>query len=318
MTLRPAQPDPLTDALQRSHLRAARLVRLELGAPWGFSAGGEGSARFYVVTRGAGWMEVAGQKRPIPFAGGDLLLFPRTSAHRLYDSDRGALRRLDELVARAKDSSTVRAGGRGPTTSILAGWFTADGAESSCQVVGELPSVVHVTAEQRSVAPGLAETLEQLSAESARTAPGREFIVSRLCEVLFVHALRALVAGRTCPNHGWLRALTDEHIGRALAIMHEQLHRPWTVASLARAAGQSRSAFAARFQSLTGESPLARLRTLRLETAARLLADEQLSVDEVAERVGYRAGAAFARAFAQWSGQPPGSYRRARRELAPR
>ena len=56
---------------------------------------------------------------------------------------------------------------------------------------------------------------------------------------------------------GWLGALHDRQIGRAIALIHREPARPWTVASLAHELAMSRSAFAARFTELVGESPSA-------------------------------------------------------------
>ena len=95
--------------------------------------------------------------------------------------------------------------------------------------------------------------------------------------------------------------------------MHARPAEPWTVDSLARAVGQSRSAFAARFTQLVGESPLQYLTRWRMTEAAGLLREREESVPAIAERVGYRNPAAFMKAFTRVQGVGPGAYRRTHR-----
>ncbi|WP_155799121.1 helix-turn-helix domain-containing protein, partial [Sorangium cellulosum] len=89
--------------------------------------------------------------------------------------------------------------------------------------------------------------------------------------------------------------------------------RAWELADLARQAGLSRSAFAARATALLGEPLGHHLRRLRLSRAAVLLGETTLPVKVVAARVGYDSEPAFARAFARAHGVSPVAYRQARR-----
>ena len=87
-------------------------------------------------------------------------------------------------------------------------------------------------------------------------APGSGVVATRLAEVLFIQILRAHIASRPERNKGWLRAVFDPQLGTALRAIHEKVNVAWTVESLAEAAGMSRSAFAARFKDLLGQTPL--------------------------------------------------------------
>jgi transcriptional regulator GlxA family with amidase domain len=87
-------------------------------------------------------------------------------------------------------------------------------------------------------------------------APGSEVVANRLAGVLFIQALRAHIASGPERNKGWLRAIFDPQMGTALSAIHDSVSTPWTVESLAEAAGMSRSAFAARFKELVGQTPL--------------------------------------------------------------
>jgi transcriptional regulator GlxA family with amidase domain len=139
--------------------------------------------------------------------------------------------------------------------------------------------------------------------------PGFETIVSRLADILVVQAVRANLA-QSGGCKGWLRALIDPQIGRALSLIHEKPEDDWTVESLASKVGMSRSAFAARFAQLVEEPPLTYLTRWRMQKASRLLETSHAGVAEVAKRVGYDAEAAFSKAFKRWIGVAPGAYRR--------
>ena len=107
-----------------------------------------------------------------------------------------------------------------------------------------------------------------------------------------------------------MAGLKDPLLGRALAAFHDQPGAPWSLAALAREAGMSRSAFAARFSDLIGEPPMAYVTTWRMDVAARLVREERLPLARVAERVGYQSEAAFNRAFRRAHGVTPGAFAR--------
>ncbi|HYH95141.1 helix-turn-helix transcriptional regulator [Hyalangium sp.] len=93
--------------------------------------------------------------------------------------------------------------------------------------------------------------------------------------------------------------------------MHGDPSKDWTVESLARQVGMSRSAFSGLFTQVVGEGPLTYLTRWRMHRAAGWLRGEpHLSVTEAAQRVGYESKAAFNRAFKRVLGTPPGAYRR--------
>jgi AraC-like DNA-binding protein len=113
------------------------------------------------------------------------------------------------------------------------------------------------------------------------------------------------------PSKSWLSALADPHMARALQALHGDPARRWTVADLAHEAGQSRSAFAARFKSLLGEAPLEYLTGWRMRLAAASLRTTRASVPEIAQRVGYSTDSAMSAAFRRVHGMSPARYRNA-------
>jgi transcriptional regulator GlxA family with amidase domain len=136
-------------------------------------------------------------------------------------------------------------------------------------------------------------------------------MLAKLSELMFVEALRRYVERLPPGGKGWLAGVRDAQIGRALALLHGEPGKPWTVEELARAVALSRSALAERFAALVGEPPIQYLMRWRLALAAQMLRAGREAIVRVAERSGYESEAAFNRAFKREFGMPPAAWRRA-------
>ena len=136
-------------------------------------------------------------------------------------------------------------------------------------------------------------------------------MLAKLSELLFVEAMRRYAESLPAGQQGWLAALRDPQLGRALALMHAEPARAWTVDELAREVALSRSALGERFAELVGEPPMQYLTRWRLALAAQSLRAGGEAVARIAERVGYESEAAFNRAFKREFGSPPAKWRRA-------
>ena len=152
--------------------------------------------------------------------------------------------------------------------------------------------------------------MQALASEMAEQAPGSEVVATRLAEVLFIQTLRAHIASEPERNRGWLRAIFDPQVGAALNAVHDRVDTPWTVESLAEAAGMSRSAFAIRFKELLGQTPLGYLTEWRMQKAIQLLQQRDKKLIDVARSVGYESDAAFSKTFKGVVGANPGEYRK--------
>ncbi len=137
-------------------------------------------------------------------------------------------------------------------------------------------------------------------------------MLARLSELLFVEILRGYLEALPEDAPGWLSGLRDRHVGAALRLIHGRPHEPWTLESLAREVGLSRSVFAERFTHYVHMAPMHYLGRWRLQLAARLLERPGINIARVAQEVGYESEAAFNRAFKKLTGHPPGAWRRTR------
>jgi len=307
--------DVLTDVLEAARLKSGIYGRLELTAPWGLRFD-RADPHFYVVTRGTCWLEVEGAGDPIQLGGGDFVLLPKGGPHALKDAPgtpalpvEQALGSCDRNEHVRETGAIVRYGGGGAATTLVGGYFsTENGAQNL--LFATLPPVLHVKGDAGTTVRWLEANLQFVASEMASGEPGFETIVSRLADILVVQAVRAHLAQSGGGCKGWLRALVDSQIGRALSLIHEKPEDDWTVESLASKVGMSRSAFAARFAQLVEEPPLTYLTRWRMQKASRLLETSPAGVAEIAKRVGYDAEAAFSKAFKRWIGVAPGAYRR--------
>ena len=155
----------------------------------------------------------------------------------------------------------------------------------------------------------LSPMLSMMAAETKRPKPGGEAVITRLCDILVIQAIRSWIDNDPGATTGWLGALRDPAIGQAIALIHRQPERDWTVANLAAAVAMSRSGFSARFSELVGQSVMQYVTQWRMSLATDFLVEEGLSVATVAAKLGYQSEAAFSRAFKRVTGSPPGAAR---------
>jgi AraC-like DNA-binding protein len=261
-----------------------------------------------MLSRGNCWLSVDGIPEPIPLTGGDCFLVAKGTSIVLRDSPRTRPRwTFREIGAKANGNVALCGGGGAPTT-IVCGSLSFDRA-SLKPITQLLPSFILMKADQaRTLA--LHNTVQALASEMAEQAPGSEVVATRLAEVLFIQVLRAHIASGPERNKGWLRAIFDPQVGAALSAVHNNVSTPWTVESLADTAIMPRSAFAARFKELLGQTPLEYVTEWRMQKAIQLLKQRDKKLIDVARSVGYESDAAFSKTFKRVVGASPGEYRK--------
>lgn len=303
--------DVLSDILTSIHLSGGVRFRCELSAPWGMAMKAAPSAEFHVIVRGSCWLRIPGRRQPIPLQSGDLVAFLHGGAHRLGDAPESDARPAEEMVAGQdlRHYGPLIHGGGGLPASILCGYFEFD-RDSLHPLVAALPPFIHLRGTDSAEFTWLQTALHFMIHETKAARPGADAVVNRLAGVLFVQMVRAYIEQAKSPP-AILAAIADKQIGAALALMHQAPQHAWTLETLARGAGMSRSALAARFLKLVGETPMQYLTTWRMQLARSLLGETNLSTAAIAERVGYLSEAAFSRAFKKAVGKGPGAYRRA-------
>jgi AraC-like DNA-binding protein len=266
---------------------------------------------FHVVTSGWFWLEVEGIA-PRLLRTGDLGLVPHGEGHRVASAPGVPGPRLWD-VCREQISDRyeiIRHGGGGSATNLICGTVRFD-HPAARHLVGLLPRVIGVETSDSTRSEWMQSTLRLVEAETREMRPGGETVVTRLADVLVIQAIREWIERDPEAQRGWLGALRDRQVGCAIALIHREPARPWTVGSLADEVAMSRSAFAARFADLVGEPPMRYVARWRMQAALTWLQEDKATLGELALRLGYRSEAAFARAFKRLMGVAPGTVRRA-------
>ncbi len=304
--------EPVGEALHYLRMSGAFYCRSELTAPFGMDVPPmENTLIFHLPAAGRCWVEVD-EEEPVLVQPGDLSLVPHGRGHRLVSEPGFACTDLFEMERElvSERYEQLRHGGGGALTTMLCGAVRFD-HPAAIQLVQLLPNVLHVNSWTTLEAEWLQSTLRFIAAEAQEMRLGGETIITRLCDVVVIQAIRSWVRTASAAQTGWLGALQDEQVGRALAAVHREPKRTWTVKELADACFMSRSAFSARFTELVGEPPMAYVTRFRMNVAASWLRDGEDSVAAVAHRMGYQSEAAFSRAFKRSTGTTPGAMRRA-------
>ena len=265
---------------------------------------------FHVVTGGQCWLEVEGEA-PRLLQQGSLALVPHGHGHSIRSSATGEMVPLFDIpVEQVSDRYEImRYGGAGELTHLTCGVVRFDHVAGR-QLIALLPRVVQIDTWNDDERSWLQSTLRFMAREAREPRPGGETVITHLADILIIQAIRAWIDSVPDTQQGWLAALRDKQVGRALAAIHREPEKDWSVESLAKAVGMSRSGFSARFTNLVGESAKRYLTRWRMQLARIKLQESSDSLAVLAERFGYQSEAAFSRAFKREFGVAPGSARR--------
>jgi AraC-like DNA-binding protein len=280
-------------------------------APWGLDLPVlPGFVMFHAVTRGSCWLDL-GESESVQLRAGDVVLVPHGEGHILRDRPESPAISLWDTprIAVSERYDLLQIDGGGERTDLICGAVRFEHA-AAANLMAVLPQVLQIEAAGSPQGEWVQSTLRYMATEARTLRLGGEAVITRLSDVLVIQAIRSWLEESESSRGGWIGALRDEKIGRALTAIHRDPAREWTVASLADEVAMSRSAFAARFTELVGQPAMAYVTWWRMQVALGLLRNEGLTAAEASERVGYGSEAAFSRAFKRTIGFSPGSARR--------
>jgi AraC family transcriptional regulator, alkane utilization regulator len=319
----------LSDVLGRVRLASAVFLRGEFSAPWAFASTDEATLRaivqpqarrlvlFHAAVEGRFHVELPSGENALVDAG-DIVVLPYCDLH-VMASPRGTPPvPVATLVPPPpwRDIPVLRHGGGGAPTRILCGYLHCADLLFN-PLLRALPRLIHVRPGSEPAAHWRQTTLHY-AAEQARLAHASDQgLLARLPELVLVDCLRQYAQELPVGQSGWLGALRDPVLSRALVLLHARPAEPWTIDLLAQRVATSRSVLADRFAQVLGVSPMRYVAQWRMQLAANLLRDEpHLGLAAIAERVGYESEAAFSRAFKRHLGVAPGSWQDAPRQQA--
>ena len=273
--------DALSDVLKVAHLTGGVFLHADFFAPWCLSArvapehcgSNLGPAShlipYHYVVEGAFRIRVEGDGgEDLVIGKGEVVLLPRNDLH-LMGSDLSLPPVLvSEVIRPSKDGGlySVHHGGEGARTRIICGFLGCASAECN-PVVSTLPPLLKLNVEQGGAAEWMRSTFQYAAEEVASGRPGSETVLAKLSELLFVEAVRRYAEALPDGETGWLAGLREPFVARALALLHGDITRRWTVDDLGREVGLSRSALADRFIRLIGVPPIHYLASWRMQVA---------------------------------------------------
>jgi AraC-like DNA-binding protein len=328
--------DTLSDVLRSVRLRGAVFYYLSYGNDWAAEApaakeiaavipGAEHVMEYHVITKGSGWVAISGES-PVRLDTGDIVILPHGDAHTMSSApgmrppafDREwAISTMNEpkpisMIYHTLTEFSYGAPSPDASTNVACGFLGCD-LRPFNPLIATLPRLLHLPATGDSA--WVAQVMRQAVTASHDKRPGGDAVLERISEMMFVDAIRRYVD--TLPEHstGWLAGLRDRYVSRALALLHEQPARDWTVEALASEIALSRSAFYDRFVKLIGQPPMQYLAQWRMQVAANMLRQSRAPVAAIALDVGYDSEAAFARAFKRQVGAPPATWRRSQNSV---
>ena len=285
-------------------------TRCQFSGNWGLELPViEDTVMFHAVTSGRCWLEVA-ETDPILLQPGGLALVPHGQGHRLGSDLEAESTHLWDVPRDYEDEhyEVLRLGSGGRPTALICGTIRFD-HPAAHRLVSILPRVINIEAMGSLELGWIQSTLQFMAAEAREPRPGGETVITRLADILVIQAIRAWIERDPAAQTGWLGALRDPQVGRAITLIHRAPAHAWTVAELADEVAMSRSAFAARFTRLAGEPPMQYVTRWRMQLAQTWLREDGATVAELAARLGYRSEAAFSRAFKRVIGVSPGAIR---------
>lgn len=325
--------DPLSDVLRSVRLRGSVFFHVSCRDQWAALAaasaemapavmpGAEHVIAYHLFVKGEGWVAVDGEP-PLRLHQGDIVMLPHGEAHvvssapGLQPAEKGG----DWLFRMRDDPKPIPVTYRGgmfepgaglppdEASAILLCGFIACDLRPFNPLIGALPRLMRLPAE--GVGAWVTPMLEHAAVESGSPRAGGDALLQRVSEMVFVDGARRYLESLPPEALGWLGALRDRQVGRAITMMHAEPAEPWTLEELGRRIGLSRSALHERFVALTGMPPMQYLTNWRMQCAARLLRESHATVATIAQEVGYDSEAAFARAFKRSTGAPPAAWRR--------
>jgi AraC-like DNA-binding protein len=310
----------LSEVLRRVRLASAVFLRGEFSAPWSFlSADMATLAQIVAPTaKRLVLMHLALEGRfqikletgeTAHVEQGEAVVLPYCDTHTMGSPDISAPVHIGTLIPMPPWTElpvTARIDGGGNPTRVMCGYLHCDDMLFD-PMLRALPRLIHVHAANTPAAQWREASLRYALEQTAR--PGASELCARIPELVLVDCLEQYAETLSVDRTGWLAALRDPVVGRALALMHAQPIEDWTVERLAQQIAVSRSVLADKFTHAIGLPPMKYLAQWRLQLAADLVRTTELGVAEIASRVGYDSEAAFSRAFKRQFGASPAAMR---------
>ncbi|GBF51718.1 AraC-like transcriptional regulator [Leptospira ryugenii] len=289
--------DILSDIISQASWKTDLLSKGKLYESWGFRFPCDRSGGFHVITQGSCYVRFSG--KDLKLERGDLIFITRGIHHELL-SDLNA--KVMEIQGFLKEKRQEDPSQKPITTFVSARYEIPIGPVHP--FFTELPDYILIPARDIESHHTLSLALTMLSAELEKDLC-TDLIVQRLTDIILYNMIRFWMETQIVKEPGWLMALRDPVVIKALEELHKYPSKDWTIATLANCLGISRANLASRFKDVLSIPPMEYLAKLRMERAKVLFKENQRTLEEIALEVGYASAFSFSKAYKRIYGQSP-------------
>lgn len=294
--------DLLLEAISSNRLGNAGLVGFDIDGSWGADQSENPASYILLVQAGSCWVLPAKGKNPILLKEGDVAIVTGLEKHALGSEADVAL------------GKCCREGAPGNKARLVFGYY-ASPRSSVVSLLSSLPPFIHIKAECIPHDHEVHLLKSLLLKESRLKLPGSEPLVTRLVDSILIYLLRLWQNSAEARRYFGAKAVPNAQIAEALKLIHQRYNEDWSLEALAVKSSMSRSVFSRRFARIVGQSPLSYLIDWRMNVATQLLVEENLTLSEIAQKIGYESEYSFSKAFKRLKGVAPGLYRCGERSI---
>jgi AraC-like DNA-binding protein len=325
---RPMAEDALSNLLRTVRLTGATFFDVAAQDAWAVRSpardailpnilpGADHLIAYHVVTSGRCFARMLGAEA-IPLEAGEVVVFAHGDPHVMSSgpgmtAEQPSADVLDIAFAGQMPFHINYADGGSGSTNLVCGYLACDSRPFN-PLLDSLPPIIKAGDPRSGDGGLLAQFIRLAVVEVAEKRTGGNAVLTKLSELMFIDVLRQFITTLPPQKTGWLAALRDPSIMRALTLIHDDPAHDWTLEALARQCGMSRTAFAARFAEVLGMPPMQYIARWRMQVASELLSGGRDNLAGIAERIGYESEAAFSRAFKKIVGVAPSAWRQGMR-----
>lgn len=301
----------LLDSLR---MESAFYTSSSLSQPWSLEMPAmHNCMMFHLVLDGE--VEFATPDASFTLNSGDFVLFPKGEGHILNDGKVAQATPLQNLPIKqiTERYEVLEFGGGGKQTSLICGALVFE-HPLSIKLMGVLPQFIKIDASSEDSVGIVKSISEILGIEAQRLSVGAEAVIARLADILVIAAMRQYLSQLGDEQLGWISAMEDDRIGKALKLIHDQPAKHWLLEDLATTVGMSRTSFAEHFRRLVGNTPMDYLTEWRMSLAYSKLQLSKDTILSIALDIGYQSEAAFSRAFKKVIGRSPSEVRKSHQQ----
>lgn len=302
--------DPTGQILHLLQMESVFYTRADLTHPWGIEMPPiKNSMMFHLVISGT-FVAKVNSKQEI-LSAGDFIIVPHGEGHDIKSQTSVKTTRLEDLPIKhiTERYETLSFGGEGQLCELICGAVTFDHPVAA-RLVNLLPDYIFIQSGKSDLANTLRTLMHLLAVETRQMSIGGEAVITRLADIVVIQAIREYLSSHNELDVGWLNALKDRRIGKALALLHENPGNDWSLVTLARNVNMSRTSFAQQFKKLVGSTPIEYLTDWRMSVAYQRLIQTNDKIMNIALDLGYKSESSFSRAFKKLKYLSPGEVRK--------